>query len=145
MKLTPATNYISLEREFIGESDSFKIQTKYFGFEILWVIFAKLSNVAIFGSSKNFKLLKFRHVVYHFKARDLDNQIYSLSLKIIFKYRENMNNTIHKAFLKSRNLIISQNKLHISNLQIRSFKMIYNLFMFYELATTSILYSAKVY
>ena len=57
----------------MGESDSFKISTKYFDFAILRAIFAKLSNLGHFCSSKKLKLLKFRHLVYHFKARDLDN------------------------------------------------------------------------
>ena len=47
-----------------------------------------------FEVRKNFKLLKSRHVVYHFEVRDLEYQ----------KYRENMNNNrfrkIHKSFLK---------------------------------------------
>ena len=57
-KLTP-TNYISLEREFIGESDSFSISTKYFDFAILWTIFAKLSKFRQFsGDRKNFALCR---------------------------------------------------------------------------------------
>ena len=39
--LVTPTNYISSEREFIGESESSKIFGKYFGFAILWAIFAK--------------------------------------------------------------------------------------------------------
>ena len=39
-QVTP-TNYISSEREFIGESESSKILEKYFDFEILWAFFAK--------------------------------------------------------------------------------------------------------
>ena len=37
-----------------------------------------------------------------------------------------------KAFLKWQNLNISRNKLYIRNLQITVFKVIYNMFMFYE-------------
>ena len=36
------------------------------------------------------------------------------------------------AFVKPRNLNFSRNKLHIWNLQISRFKMMYNMFVFYE-------------
>ena len=39
---------------------------------------------------------------------------------------------IHKSFLKPQNLNILQNNLYSLNLQITCFKMIYNMFMFYE-------------
>ena len=39
---------------------------------------------------------------------------------------------IHKSLLKSRDLNISRNKFYIRNLQITCFKMMYNMFMFYE-------------
>ena len=43
----------------------------------------KLSNLGHFLSSKNFKLLKFRDVVYHFEELDLENQnIYFVSRNI---------------------------------------------------------------
>ena len=29
-------------------------------------------NLGHFGSSKNFKLLEYEHIIYHFKARDLE-------------------------------------------------------------------------
>ena len=62
-------------------------------------------------------------------------RIYSLLCEI-FEYRENMSNNgfrkIQKALLKSQNLIISRNKLYISDLQITFFKMIHNMFIFYE-------------
>ena len=52
------------------------------------------------------------------------------------KYRKNMSDNrfceFHKSFLKSRNLNISRNKLYILAIQIKCFKMIYNIFMFYE-------------
>ena len=44
----------------------------------------------------------------------------------------NIFHEIHKNFLKPRNLNISRNKLYILNLHITYFKMIYNMFMFYE-------------
>ena len=39
--------------------------------------------------SKNFKLLKYEHIIYHFKARGLEIRIYNYSREI-FKCRENM-------------------------------------------------------
>ena len=58
-----------------------------------------------FEVQKNFKLLNFRHVVYHFEACNLywRIRIYSLFPEI-FKCRENISNNrfleIHKSFLK---------------------------------------------
>ena len=70
--VTP-TNYISSEREFIGESESSKILRKYFDFAILSAIFAKLSDFRPFLEvRKNFKLLEHKHSIYHFKAGDLE-------------------------------------------------------------------------
>ena len=65
-----STNYISLERKFIGESDSFSVMTKCFGFAILWVIFAELPK--FLGVRKNNKRMEHKHVIYHFTARHLE-------------------------------------------------------------------------
>ena len=66
-KLTP-TNYISLEREFIEESDSFSISKKYFDLATLWAIFAKCSAKApektcdFMNTLRNFAKSVFAHI-----------------------------------------------------------------------------------
>ena len=61
------------EREFIEESESSKILGKYFGFAILWAIFAKYAEFRPFSEvRKNFKLLEYEHIIYNFEARDLE-------------------------------------------------------------------------
>ena len=68
-----STNYISLERKFIGEFGSFSVLTECFGFAILWAIFVKLPKFRPFlGVRKNNKRMKHKHVIYHFTARDLE-------------------------------------------------------------------------
>ena len=60
------------------------------------------------GVRKNSKLLKYEHIIYHFKASDLENSVNSK----IFKFRENTSKTNFAKFLKvlleSQNLNISR-------------------------------------
>ena len=62
------------------------------------------------GVRKKSKLLKYEHIIYHFKARDLENSVNIIFSKI-FKFRENTSKTNFAKFLKV--LIKSQN-LNIS-------------------------------
>ena len=59
------------------------------------------------GCPKKFKLLKYEHVIYHFKARDLE-----IPFSEIFKFLETTSETSFakflKVFIKSRNLNISR-------------------------------------
>ena len=51
----------------------FSTLTKYIDLTILWAILVKLSKYRIlFGSLKNIILIKHKHVIYHFKASDLE-------------------------------------------------------------------------
>ena len=54
---------------------------------------------------KNFKLLKYEHIIYHFESRGPE-------ISNIYYFRENMSKTdfakFLKVFIKSRNLIISR-------------------------------------
>ena len=68
--VTP-TNYISLEREFIRESESCKMLGKYFLFHDIMSNFREVVE-AIFGSSKKFKPLEHKRMIYHFEAGDLE-------------------------------------------------------------------------
>ena len=99
---------------------------------------------------KNFRLLDHRHTIYHLEAGDLGipniynlqiPNIYNLQIPNIYNLpREKFNFAVlRKHFrisrnslllLSSRNLNISQNKLYILNLQIKRFKMIYDMFIF---------------
>ena len=86
--------------------------------------FEKISN----SQNMNILYIILKHVIWRF-------QIYNL-FREIFKFREDK--TIMylakfvNAFVKSRNLNFSRNKLYIWNLQITRFKMIYNMFVFQE-------------
>ena len=80
-KLTP-TNHTSLERKFIGESDSFSISRKYFDFAILSAICEKF-NCQNLGHFREFE----KHVIYHFKARGLEiNMIYIICFEKFFEF-----------------------------------------------------------
>ena len=91
-----STNYISLERKFIGESGSFSVLTKCFGFAILFAIFAKLPKFgSLLGVRKNNKHMKHKHVMYHFTFHITfyisRNKLYILILQIThFKKIYNM-------------------------------------------------------
>ena len=82
-----------------------------------------------FEVRKDFRLLEFRQVGYHFEEHDLEKQNKWLVTKI-FKYRKNMSNNrfreIHKSSLKIAKFeYFLRNKLYICNLQITCFKMKY--------------------
>ena len=68
--------------------------------------------------SKNFKFLKYEHIIYHFKARDLE--IPFKFFREIFKFRENTR--IFKYFAK----VIAYSKSPDYVL----FKAIYNMFIY---------------
>ena len=57
------------------------------------------STMAWDGCPKNFKLLKYEHIVYHFKARDLEILLI-LIFRQIFKFREIRTKQISRNFLK---------------------------------------------
>ena len=125
-----STNYILLERKFIGESGLFSVLTKCFGFAISWAIFAKLPKIIPFlGVRKNNKSVKHEHVIYHFTARDLE------IMNICFAKYSNLAN-LRRLLWISWNLLllvfsqfsnISRNKSYNLILQITHFKTIYNM------------------
>ena len=89
---------------------------------------------------KNFKFLKYKHIIYHFKARDLEISliyihIYMYCFARYLDFLENANKTdcvkSLKVFIKSQNLNISQKYLHIRNFQITCFKTIYNMLIIF--------------
>ena len=59
---------------------------------------------------KKFKLLKYEHIIYHFKARDLEITVNINFFSEIFKFRKNASKTdfakFLKVFIKSQNLNI---------------------------------------
>ena len=66
-KLTP-TNHISLEREFIEESSPIHLENI-----LITRLYEQFSRNEIRnGSRKNFRLLEYEHIIYHFKAHDLE-------------------------------------------------------------------------
>ena len=85
---------------------------------------------AIFGSSKNCKLLERKHIMYHFEASDSEipniicfpKHLNFTKIKAIMYFTKFLN-----AFVKLRNFNFSQNKLYIWDLQIICFKMIWTL------------------
>ena len=62
-------------------------------------------NLGHFGSSKNFKLLEHKYIIYHFEASDLEIPNIQFVSRKIFKFRENKSNNvfreIRKCFRKS--------------------------------------------
>ena len=58
------------------------------------------------GVQKKFKLLKYEHIIYHFKATDPEIPLIKIFSEI-FKFRENASKTnfskFLKVFIKSRN------------------------------------------
>ena len=65
----PIIFYISLEREFIEESDSFRYRQNISIsrlYEQFW------QNNSAMATEKNFELIKYEHIIYHFKGHDLE-------------------------------------------------------------------------
>ena len=84
------------------------------------------------GSRKNFKLLKYEHIIHNYTSFQRTWSGDSVDINCFAKYlnfAEIWAKTdfakFLKAFIKSRNLDISQKSLHMRDLQITCFKAIY--------------------
>ena len=108
------TNYISSEREFIRESESFKMLGKYFWFHDFMSNFREVVE-AIFGSSKKFQTL--RTQAYHISSWSgwsgdskyiicFAKYLNFAKIKAIIYFAKFLN-----AFVKPRNLNFSRNKI----------------------------------
>ena len=86
--------------------------------------FEKISN----SQNMNILYIILKHVIWRFQIYNLFREILNFAkIKAIMYFAKFVN-----AFEKPRNLNFSRNKLYIWNLQITRFKMIHNMFVFYE-------------
>ena len=106
---------------------------KKLDFTTLRVIFAKCLKFRPFLEvRKYFKLLEHKHIIYHFKARDLEIPPYNLFRNICKFCTKVFPNLAKFIIVDVINFSISRNKLYNCNHQITCFHIIHNMFMFQE-------------